>query len=377
MIKANLYYGVHPNSNKLYISTLSRLNNIAIIGSPNYQQHMNMFISLAEQDILNKDIGTTIVTSDESLAYILYSFAKENKRKVILIDYDLLFEQRPNIPLLCSYDFINETIINYKRAIAGKNIVIIYTNECKYQYNSIKLTEQLLNQFIIDSKETQITKSTPHFVYIDNNVGNIVNIPKLLRFSYSGNYGVVSFCDNQPKYLHLFKNLLYSPMINIEDYISLSKYIKLRAPLNLPLLSDLNKLRPYSYLYITESAQGNQNMGYSMQLDDYNDITWMKGLDEYKEKGLKTKKRERKKNEIKPVTQEQESIDKITPTKEVVNEKNTDEPLSSYGAVLEQVNKQEEKIKNITRELSGEERQKKEKTLNNYFTAPKVEFCEG
>ena len=99
------------------------------------------------------------------MAYNLYSICKQYKRKVHLlkpstnseISNKFLWQTQYN------YDYINESIINYKEAIRKKEIVIIDMEVFKYKLDAIRATAMLLVQLRLDLQDTDITQRHSHF----------------------------------------------------------------------------------------------------------------------------------------------------------------------------------------------------------------------
>lgn len=189
--------GISNNGNKVYLQERSRYLNTIFVGKAGSGKTTKILPTLAFQDIENKNCGATIIVDNEDVAFQLFSIAKNFKRKVYFINPYM------DVPFLYDflnltdydYEFINDKVIDYKKAIKEKAIVIINMNSTKYSEFAVKIVSMILNQLQIDMTDTNETKKAPHFVYVDNFDMYIDEVIPLLISGREYNIGLSLFTD--------------------------------------------------------------------------------------------------------------------------------------------------------------------------------------
>ena len=168
---------------------------------------------------------------NKEMAYNLYSICKQYKRKVHLlkpstnseISNKFLWQTQYN------YDYINESIINYKEAIRKKEIVIIDMEVFKYKLDAIRATAMLLLQLRLDLQDTDITQRHSHFLYVDDAYYYMAFLDDLLKYGATYNLGTTLFLESRNQLLienkdyrnvvedHV-RNIILLNKISMEDY---------------------------------------------------------------------------------------------------------------------------------------------------------------
>lgn len=190
--------GISNKKKQIHLKERSRYLNSIFIGKAGTGKTTQILPSLVSQDIKNKNCGATIIVDNEDVAFQLFAIAKNFKRRVYFINpymdvpflYDFLNLEEYD------YDFINEKVIDYKKAIREKSIVIINMNSTKYSDFAIKIVSMMLNQLQIDMTYTSETKKTPHFLYVDNFNMYIKSVVPLLVNGKEFNIGTTLFANS-------------------------------------------------------------------------------------------------------------------------------------------------------------------------------------
>lgn len=199
----------------IFIPENSRYQNTLIIGAKATGKTECLLPKLIEQDLKNKKVGVTVITTKKDMAYTIYSLAKFYKRRDIIIlkpsidntiDNKLLWNNEYN------YDFINEKVIDYKEAIKKKKVVIIDMEILKYKTEGLRTVAMLLLQLQLDLQETDITQRTPHFLYIDDAQYYIPCIEHLAYYGSDYNLGITLFLQSRNQMI--IDNVDYSPIID-------------------------------------------------------------------------------------------------------------------------------------------------------------------
>ena len=210
----NLNIGKKEKKGLIFIPYENRFLNTIVFGKKASGKTNEVLFSFANQDLENKDVGATFIVNKGEIAYSLYTLAKYYKRKVTII--------KPSININISnkflwdreynYDYINNNIIDYKKAIKNKEIVIIDMETLKYKEDGIKATAKLLLQLQIDMQETDLTLRTPHFLYIDDANMYLPYIDSFLIFGNNFNIGTTLFFQSRNQFKT--KDFNYSSLVD-------------------------------------------------------------------------------------------------------------------------------------------------------------------
>lgn len=231
IIDNRLILGQTEKKNDVFIAGTSRYLNTVVIGTKGTGKTTSILPFFAEQDISKKIAGCTFIVSDKEMAYNLYSICKQYKRKVHLlkpstnseISNKFLWQTQYN------YDYINESIINYKEAIRKKEIVIIDMEVFKYKLDAIRATAMLLLQLRLDLQDTDITQRHSHFLYVDDAYYYMAFLDDLLKYGATYNLGTTLFLESRNQLLienkdyrnvvedHV-RNIILLNKISMEDY---------------------------------------------------------------------------------------------------------------------------------------------------------------
>ena len=184
----------------IFIPENSRFQNTLVLGGKGTGKTECLLPKLVEQDLKNKKMGLTVITTKKDMAYTIYSLAKYYKRKDIVIlkpsvsnviSNKLLWESNYN------YDFINENVIDYKEAIKKKKVVIIDMEILKYTSEGLRAVGMLLLQLQLDIQETDITQKAPHMLYIDDAHYYLPFLEHLAYYSDNFNLGITLFLQSR------------------------------------------------------------------------------------------------------------------------------------------------------------------------------------
>ena len=235
------------------ISDESRRSSIMVIGAKNSGKSQYVIPMFAKQDFQQKDTGMTIIVGQRDMAYLLYAMVKKAKRKVVLlkpeINFDILSE------LLWApewdYDYINDNVINYAKAIHDKEIVIIDMEYYHYRTNAVRATSMLLMQLVTDMAAVQETGKYRHFVYVDNAERYLPFLELLLTDGSSYNMSTILFFQGRNTFKaygtdyttmldNNVMNTILMPNLNWEDT---QYYASRLCPANWPI----KKFLPHFY----------------------------------------------------------------------------------------------------------------------------------
>ena len=154
---------------KVFLSKQALSSNALIIGTKGTGKSDTILPALASQDMNNMQMGSTYIVSKKDIAYTLYALAKSKKRKVRILKPSANFEIANTLIGMQEYDYdkVND-LIDYKKAIKNKEIIIIDMEYIKYKQAAISATAMLLIQIQIDMQETSVTLKRPHRLYVDD-----------------------------------------------------------------------------------------------------------------------------------------------------------------------------------------------------------------
>ncbi|MFI3211647.1 MAG: conjugal transfer protein TraG, partial [Peptostreptococcaceae bacterium] len=197
--------GKSGNDKDIYICSKARYLNTLTIGSKGTGKSSFIMPTFIAQDLKNKNLGLTIITSRKDMSYYIQAMANDEKRKITLIKPTLnpnienrLFDGLMEIKQIeessgfsggALYDLVNEDFINYKNAIKRKHIVVIDMENLQYGDQSVEAVLLFLKQLEIDIQETKVTNKTNHFVYIDDANYYLKGLTNLLEFGNEYNLG--------------------------------------------------------------------------------------------------------------------------------------------------------------------------------------------
>ena len=154
----------------IFLSEESREGVTLFLGLAKSGKSQFIIPSLFKQDLDKKDAGMTIICSQKDLAYTLYAMAKDAKRKVVLIKPSTNFAILNELLKMdeWNYKYIDQYVIDYKKAIEKREVVIIDMEYDYYRNDAVRATIMLLLQFQTDMTMTPETKKRKHYFYIDD-----------------------------------------------------------------------------------------------------------------------------------------------------------------------------------------------------------------
>ena len=154
----------------IFLSEESREGVTLFLGLAKSGKSQFIIPSLFKQDLDKKDAGMTIICSQKDLAYTLYAMAKDAKRKVVLIKPSTNFAILNELLKMdeWNYKYIDQYVIDYKKAIEKREVVIIDMEYDYYRNDAVRATIILLLQFQTDMTMTPETKKRKHYFYIDD-----------------------------------------------------------------------------------------------------------------------------------------------------------------------------------------------------------------
>lgn len=218
------------NTKKVKITDEARMSSVMVLGTKSSGKSQYVIPMFAKQDFAQKNTGMTIIVSQRDMAYLLYAIAKKEKRKVHLLKPEINFDILSALLWADSwnYDYINNEVIDYSKAIHDKEIVIIDMEYYHYRNNAVRATSMLLMQLITDMASVQKTGKYRHFVYVDNadrylpflelllTDGNSYNISTILFFQGRNTFNCygndfTTLIDNN------VMNTILMPNLNWED----------------------------------------------------------------------------------------------------------------------------------------------------------------
>lgn len=252
----------------------ARNSNSMFIGIAGSGKSQYIIPLIFKQDLAKRDRGITVVCNQKDAAYTLYTMAKEAKRKVILLkpstNFAVLNEllKKPT----WNYNYINDNIINYKKAIKEKNIVIIDMEYDYYRNDAVRATAMLLLQLQTDMCITGETNKAKHYVYIDDCQHYLPFIEMLIECG--GNYNMASFlffqgrnqfkCDGVDYSGFIDNNVRNTFLMNNMNYEDVKYYGEKLCPLNSDIKTNIyNFLRlPYGcFIYDIQGDNYQRNIG--------------------------------------------------------------------------------------------------------------------
>lgn len=223
------------NGKDVYMTKRTRYLNSIFLGLSGTGKTKEVLQLLVNQDIKNNLNGVTVIVNDEDIAFNIFTMAKNEKRKVLFINpmmlnlYDFMMLEEYN------YDFINENIIDYKKAIKNKYIVIINLDFTKYKDLAIKGTTMLLSQLRNDIMA--IDNEIPHFLYIDDSYLYKNNINTLLKVGKKYNLGTYLFSNSTTLFGEYWNdislNIRSTFLLNALSYKDIEYYKKIFYEQNL------------------------------------------------------------------------------------------------------------------------------------------------
>lgn len=263
-----------PKSKEIYLTEEARNSNSMFIGIAGSGKSQYIIPLIFKQDLAKRDRGITVICNQKDAAYTLYTMAKEAKRKVILLkpstNFAVLNEllKKPT----WNYNYINDNIINYKKAIKEKNIVIIDMEYDYYRNDAVRATAMLLLQLQTDMCITGETNKTKHYVYIDDCQHYLPFIEMLIECG--GNYNMASFlffqgrnqfkCDGVDYTGFIDNNVRNTFLMNNMNYEDVKYYGEKLCPLNSDIKTNIyNFLRlPYGcFIYDIQGENYQRNIG--------------------------------------------------------------------------------------------------------------------
>lgn len=228
----NLTIGINIKKEKgpIYLSDSSRKSSTLVIGTKNSGKSQYVVPVLVKQDLEQKDAGMTIIVSQKDAAYNIYAMAKKKKRKVFLLKPEVNFEIINDFLWRedWDYNYINENLIDYKKAIREKAIIIIDMEYSRYRVNATRAVSMLLLQLQADMSETSTTLTRRHFVYIDDAYRYLPFIEQLLYEGDTYNMSTTLFIQGRNQLTTYDKdyssivdnnvrNTILMPGLNYED----------------------------------------------------------------------------------------------------------------------------------------------------------------
>lgn len=202
--------GEEAAKRSVYLHEDSRLSNLLVLSTKNSGKSKHLIPMMFEQDLKQKDTGITIVVGSDETAFDLYAMAKGVKRKVHLLKPSVNFEVLDHLLYMKTwdYDYINDHIINYKKAINDKDVVIIDMEIEKYSLSGVRAVDLLLMQLQSDMRESKRT----HYVYIDETYRYLDFISNLLE--YGSDHGIVAHLFFQSRSQFKTANNDYTTLID-------------------------------------------------------------------------------------------------------------------------------------------------------------------
>jgi hypothetical protein len=195
-VRPSLMIGNRVSDKKeIYINDDARRSSTMVLGVKNSGKSQFVIPMFVEQDLKQKDTGMTIIVGQRDMAYLLYAMAKKARRKVKLLKPEVNFDILNQ--LLWSdqwdYDFINNNVIDYKKEIHEKTVIIIDMEYYHYRNNAVRAASMLILQLITDMCATQATGKRRHFVYIDDAQRYLPFLELLLSDGDSYNMSTILF----------------------------------------------------------------------------------------------------------------------------------------------------------------------------------------
>ncbi|MGU8718862.1 hypothetical protein [Clostridium perfringens] len=263
--------GESSNKKYVYLQDKNRYLNSIFIGKNGVGKTSKVLMNLVKADIENPNCGATIVVNNEEVAFDIFALAKINKRKVHFINPYMDVPYLYNfMNLSCyDYDFIKSDVIDYKKAIKNKMIVIVNIDYLKYNLFSKKIVSMILNQLKIDMTDIQETGKTPHFLYIDDAYLYEKDITQLMGRGKEYNIGTYLF-SNSIKEFENYSSDIEPYVSNIFLFYNISKY-DVEHFQNIFYSYDISKFyigSKNSFIYeAVGSSEKKNNFGYFKYID--------------------------------------------------------------------------------------------------------------
>lgn len=263
-----------PKPKEITLTEDARDSNSMFIGVAGSGKSQYIIPLIFKQDLAKRDRGITVVCNQKDAAYTLYTMAKEAKRKVVLLKPSTNFAILNELlkKSTWNYNFINDNIINYKKVIKEKNIVIIDMEYDYYRNDAVRATAMLLLQLQTDMCITGETNKTKHYVYIDDCQHYLPFIEMLIECG--GNYNMASFlffqgrnqfkCDGVDYTGFIDNNVRNTFLMNNMNYEDIKYYGEKLCPLNVDVKTNIyNFLRfPYGcFIYDIQGENYQRNIG--------------------------------------------------------------------------------------------------------------------
>ena len=250
----------------IYLSDEAREGSLMVLGVKGSGKSAHMIPIMFKQDLKDKEAGVTVICNSKDMAYTLYTMARAEKRKVCLLKPTTNFEVLNGLINMneWNYGYIQENIINYKKAIKDKQVVIIDMEYDYYRQDAVRATTMLLLQLQTDMCITQETKKRKHFVYIDDAQHYLPFIEMLITCGSSYNMYTTLFFQGRNQFSiygrdytalidNNVRNTLLMNNINFDD----AKYYSEKlCPENIGYKSYLHSLMHLQYGTFVYDIQG-------------------------------------------------------------------------------------------------------------------------
>lgn len=190
--------GDSPLKKPVYLHENSRLSNLLVMSTKNSGKSKNLIPMMFEQDIRHKDIGITVIVGTNEMAFDLYAMAKNAKRKVRILSPSTNMEIMNKLLYTkeWNYDYINDNIIDYKKSLNDRDVIIIDMEIEKYSLSGIRATALLLMQLQSDMLENK----RRHYVYIDDAYRYLDFINNLLEYGDDHNIATHIFFQSRSQF---------------------------------------------------------------------------------------------------------------------------------------------------------------------------------
>ena len=180
----------------IIMSSEDRFGNLLVLGTKNTGKTTKILVDLFAQD-LSRNCGITIFATSKEISYTLYTLAQQFKRNIVFVKPSLSKRAMDNLINTSEYDYteITQNVVNFKKAIRDKSVVIIDLENFAYQDLSAKAGLYLLDLFQKSCSAVSETSRTPHFLYIDDAFLYSEGLLNLLRNCSDFNVGVTLFAQ--------------------------------------------------------------------------------------------------------------------------------------------------------------------------------------
>lgn len=235
----NLSIGAPKDGKKIIINEKNRFLNLAVIGTKNTGKTTKVMSSFAKQMIKDgtNEAGCTFIVNGKDEAFYIYSIAQRLKKKsqirmfkpsVDINTYRAIVEND-------KYDYDKmANLIDYKKEIRDKSIIIIDVEEILYCDKSELLLKKILHHLFIDIQNTKETLNRPHYLFIDDADGYLDILKELLIYGEEYNLALTLFLNsvselserNQFLIKNTIKNYIILSDVSYEDAVYFSNRIK-------------------------------------------------------------------------------------------------------------------------------------------------------